>query len=960
MAAARASITETRWAELSPLLDAVLDVPPAQREGWIDAHCRDAELAQALRRLATDAEREGLIDTGSDAIARRLLHDDAGGVAAGDAPATDTDAAAFPSWIGRRVGAWRIESLLGEGGMASVFLARRDDGGFEQAVALKVLRHGLLDPYEQQRFLRERKILAQLAHPRIARLIDGGVTPEGVPWFAMEYVPGTAITAFCDARRLPFEARLRLFLDVCDAVTCAHQSLVVHRDLKPSNILVTDAGELRLLDFGIASLSAAADATGSEATRTVAARRRLTPAYAAPEQWQDGPVTTSADVYALGVLLHELVTGRRPALRDDGSLRRPSAQVAGDDAAQAAHRRDVGPARLRRAVAGDLDRILEVALQPLPARRYGSVAALADDVRRHLERRPVRARADSVPYRIGRFVRRHRAGVVASVLLLLSVVAGAAASLHQARLTRAALVHAQAEAERANAVRGFLVQLFADAAPNRTKGREVTAAELLDRGVRGLDDGLAGTPGLRAELQLTLAGIYRELGRYDSADALLAQVSTVDGVDQAALAFERSRVALAAGRYDDADAAIGAALELLPASSGTQLRRAELLAFQAEVLVARDRKDEADAAIREAIDIVRTQLQVEPLVLAHHTAVLGQIAFARGEMEVADAAASEALALRVAQLGELHTDVATVQHDLGVIQLQQGRLDEAQATFEAALATRRQLLGPAHVDLASTLQNLGATLRHKGERETARGYYEEAAHMLQTLFPDGHPALAIAWNSLAVLTQELGQLDEATEWLEKAIAMSRASLGEAHPNVAVMLGNLSSMHRQRGAFDRAEDVQQEALALLKTSVGERHHMFGVGLASLGFIALERGDPALALERFGVAGEVIEQALGREHPDYSAVLTGTSEARLAGGDVPGALADARAAIAILDTALPADHPRTRRTRVTLAEVLAASGDCAAAAALARSEAAAVSPRDRARLENVQARCASSRG
>ena len=942
--ASPASIVETRWAELSPLLDALLDLPPGQREAWIDANSPDPELAAALRKLAADADRESVIDTGSDAIARSLLTDDE----RGSADDVDVDVTAFPAWIGRRLGTWRIESLLGEGGMASVFLARRDDGGYDQSVALKVLRQGVLDPYEQQRFLRERQILARLEHPRIARLIDGGVTPEGVPWFAMEYVPGTEITTYCDQRRLTVDARLRLFLDVCDAVAHAHRALVVHRDLKPSNILVTDAGELRLLDFGIASLAAPEGmAAAGAATVTVAARRRLTPAYAAPEQWQDGPVTTSADVYALGVLLHELLTGQRPNVREDGSVRRASAQwtTTGVAATAAAYRAST-PARLRRHVAGDLDRIIEVALHRDPGRRYASVTAFADDIRRHLDRRPVRARADGATYRLGRFLRRNRAGVLAASLLLASIVTGAAISLRQATLTRQALVQAQAEAERANAVRDFLVGIFAGAAPNQTQGAEVSAAELLDRGARGLDERMADVPSLRAELQLTLAGIYRELGRYDNAEALLAQVSTVDGIDRTALELERARIAFAAGRYEAAERAVAEALDRLPAAELP--RRAELLAFQAEVLVARNRNDEADAAIREAIGIVRTQAQVDPVVLAHHTAVLGQIAFARGEMEVADAAASEALALRIEHLGALHTDVATVQHDLGVIQLQQGRLDEAQATFEAALATRRQLLGPAHVDLASTLQNLGATRRAQGERDTARVHYVEAAQMLETLFPDGHPALGIAYNSLAVLTQEQGRLDEATDWLEKAIGMSRKSLGDGHPSVAVMLGNQASILRLRGLYDRAEAVQREGLALLESSVGKRHHLYGVALVNLGFIALDGGNASLGLERFNEAGEVIRQALGAEHPDYSAVLTGISEARLASGDTRGALDAALDAAAIVDKALPADHPRTRRTRVTLAEAHLANGDCGAAGGIVALDLPAASGRDRTRL------------
>jgi serine/threonine protein kinase/tetratricopeptide (TPR) repeat protein len=918
-------LIQQRWAELSPLLDVALDIDPVDRERWLIDTCGDIELRDCLRVLLADSDRDSVIDTGSGRIAKALMADDG---------SMDDDAVArLPNLIGRRLGAYRIGRLIGEGGMASVFLGERDDGGFTQQVAVKVLRDGMLDPREQQQFRRERQILARLEHPNIARLIDGGLTPEGVPWFAMEYVEGTSILAHCDARHLDIDVRLALFLQVCDAVAYAHRALVVHRDLKPSNILVADDGALKLLDFGIARLIDPDDTPGEHATVTIASQRRLTPAYAAPEQLRGELVTTSADVYALGVLLHELLTGAKPSRRDDASVKLPSAQAAiaarGEHLAQ--QRGRLSTRQLRNRIAGDLDMILLTALRAEPDRRYTSVTALADDIRRHRQQRPVRARPESLRYRAGRYVRRNRVGVIAAMLVLASVFAGVAATLRQAAQAREAAARAQHEADRAVSVKRFLLGLFEGAAPNQTQGRAVTASELLDRGAHGLRDGMADAPDLRAELQVTLAGIYRELGQYDAALSLVDPAGFPALAGDAGAQAERGRIAYAQGRLDDAEAALRSALETMSAPTNPAIRgaRAERLVLLGEVLAARDRKDEADVVVREAIALDRQDNTVAPLALARDQAVLGQIAFGRGDLDGADRAMRESLVLRIRELGTTHTLVATTQHDLAVIALQQGDVETARTLFAEALSTRRQLLGPMHADIASTLLNLGALNRRLGDRAAAHAHYTEAATMLRTLFPDGHPELGVAYNSLAVLAQEQGDLAGAVDYMDDAVALSRASLGDDHPNIGVMLGNLASILRAQGELDRAETIQREAAELLARAVGVDHHLYGVAINGLGFIELERGDDAGARASFERAAAIIGGALGEAHPDFGAVLTGLSEAQLRLGDDAAALDNARRASRIVADALPDGHPRQRRTRLAYAEVLAATGDCAAA-------------------------------
>lgn len=906
---------DRHWAELSPLLDAALALPAEQREAWLAGQDLAPEPRALLAGLLAAAAADGPLDRGADALAKVLVEP-------AEAAAQDGD------WTGRQLGPWRIGRLIGEGGSASVFLGEREDAGFAQQAAIKVLRHGMLDPLEQQRFARERRILAGLDHPGIARLIDGGITPAGVPWFAMEYVDGEPLTACCDRSRLNVDARLHLFLDVCAAVAHAHRALVVHRDIKPGNILVDRDGRVRLLDFGIARLLGDGDDDEADsATVTVAGQRRLTPAYAAPEQWQGRPVTTAADVYALGVLLHELLAGVRPAGPGEATTRPASQRLAAAaDAAAIAERRSLALASLRRRLAGDLDRIIAMALREEPARRYASVEAMAEDVRNHLARRPVRARPDSPAYRARRFLRRNRVAVVAGLLVLASVVVGVAATLRQAAQARLAAAHAQEQAQRAGAVKEFLVGLFSGAAPDQARGQQVTALALLDRGAARIAEDMAAVPTLRAELQLVLAGIYRELGQYGPAGALLAQARDGPGVDAVQAGLEAGRLALAEGRYDQAADAVEAVLAVLPAAADRVAERIDALLLLAEVEAARDGRERARAHAGEAIALHAGLADADLLQQARAQAVLAQIAFGQGELEAADAAMRLALALRRQGLGELHTLVATSEHDLGVIALQRGQVDEAATLLEAAVATRSQLLGEQHLDTASSLLNLGIAERRRGNRQAAEDLHGRAVAILAALFPEGHPEQVAALNALAVMAQERGDLASAVQRMDEAATIAAAVLGQGHPTVGTLLNNQASLLRQRGELAAAERVQRRALALLLDSVGTDHHLHAVALTGLAFIELELGRAAAAAAGFERAAGIVVATLGEGHPDHAAVLAGRSDAQRALGRHAAALAHARQSVAIADAALPEGHPRRRRSHWSLVEALAAAGDC----------------------------------
>ena len=462
---------------------------------------------------------------------------------------------------GERIGPYRVLRTLGVGGMGEVFLADRADAEFEQQVAIKVVFGSSLARGVQSRLKVERQILAQLDHPNIAHLLDGGSLADGTAYIVMEYVDGVPIDAYCDANHLDIPARLKLFQTICAAVHYAHQNLIVHRDLKPSNILVTEAGVPKLLDFGIAKLLDAGQAGRHTLAVTHADFRLMTPDHASPEQVRGQPITTSSDVYVLGVLLFRLLTGVGPYLIPSMRLADieraicekepplPSHSVGADDSAEAhaiARARGTSTHRLRRILRGDLDNIVDMAMRKEPERRYASAQQMASDIQRYLEGKPVIARRDTLSYRSAKFVRRHwlpvTAGISASFLVLAFATTTYVQSLRvAAERDRAAQQRERAERERARAeeVSSFLVNLFKLSDPEENRGNQVTARELLDSGARRLRAGLTDQPETKAALLSTVGAVYDSLGQYQDALPLLDEALLLGARDGQWIGFRQ-------------------------------------------------------------------------------------------------------------------------------------------------------------------------------------------------------------------------------------------------------------------------------------------------------------------------------------------------------------------------------------------------------------------------------------
>ena len=492
------------------VFEQLLDLGPDERERYLKEDVQEGVLRDRVRALMRADERaQGLLDKEAGEHLADMAIDDVV-----DAP------------LPEKIGQYRIVRRLGEGGMATVYQAERTDADFEQTVALKLISPLRQTEHWQQRFIQERQILASLQHPNIAVLLDGGITDSGQPYFAMEYVSGKPITEYCDANQLDVNARLTLLLSVCDAVSYAHSNLIVHRDIKPSNIMVDDNRQPRLLDFGIAKIL-----SEEETSRTQTSMRALTPDYAAPEQFIGGVVTTAVDVYALGGLLFELLSGSRPFGRVSGSaldiereIRHRGAPTFADSSTdleaaereKIALRRGLSWRRLLRTINGDLEKIALKALRNEPERRYASVDAFATDLRRYLDGLPVQARADTLSYRIRKFASRHPLGLPLGIVAVLGLLATSGLALQQAR-------QAELEAAKANQTRDFVTSLFEFAGPDKSLGEQLTARQLLDLGSTRIDQELADQPQLHAEMLLLLANTYGQLGLYDTAKPLARQ-----------------------------------------------------------------------------------------------------------------------------------------------------------------------------------------------------------------------------------------------------------------------------------------------------------------------------------------------------------------------------------------------------------------------------------------------------
>jgi serine/threonine protein kinase/tetratricopeptide (TPR) repeat protein len=738
---------------------------------------------------------------------------------------------------GLRVGPYAIERELGRGGMGAVYLAARADQAFEKKVAIKVTRGTLGSPEAVERFKRERQILARIEHPNVARLLDGGATDDGLPYIVMEYIEGRPLHAYCDERRLPTAARLRLFLTVCSAVEYAHHKLIVHRDLKPGNILVTADGVPHLLDFGIAKLIDPDAGPGALQATQVA----FTPWYASPEQVLGDPITTATDVYSLGVLLYELLTGHGPyrlstlapldVMRAVVEQEPEAASAAIDRTVRFAsadggpgvrltpvsvsRTREGTPERLRQKLRGDLDAILMTALRKEPDRRYPSVEAFAQDIRSYLEGRPVGARKNNALYRAGKWLTRNRWGVgVGAVVFALAAGAAANAVVQSRRVARAR--------DRAERVSTFLVDLFTVADPGQARGNTVTAREVLDKGADRIREDLAEQPEVRADLMDTMSKVYNGLGLYDrgadlARESLAFRRQAADR-DPQALAHTLNllgNILMDKGELKQAEGVYRESLELYRRLyGGESLEVAKMLNNLSSVIDPQGRSEESDRLLLEALEIKRKRLPPDDPSIATTLANIGVNLYRRGDVAGSEVRLREALAIQREAYGEDHPEVAFTMQQVAVLLDEQGRYPEAEQAYREALAIQRKVLGQEHPDIVSTLTNLADTLSHAGRLDDAEDVYLEALPMSRKLFGPETTDTAHLLVGLGDLERRRGRLGEGEAAAREALAIRETQLGPEHPDAAEARALLGRVLLDGKRYAEAETALLRAAELL--------------------------------------------------------------------------------------------------------------------------------------------------
>ena len=819
--------TPSEWSRIDAILDDVLERDPAERAAVIARACGDDRTLRAHVEalVAADSKASGFLDRPAAEYAADVVR-----AASQDRDAEDVESA------GDLIGPYRVIREIGRGGMGRVFLASRADGQFEQQVALKLVRSGPYGSEILNRFLRERQILARLQHPNIARLLDGGVTSDGRPYFAMEYVDGQPITTYCTTHRLDVPRRLDLFTAVGDAVQYAHQNLVVHRDLKPSNTLVTAEGQVKLLDFGIAKVLHQEDDGPHDHTLTRLGSGPMTPEYASPEQVRGEPVTTATDVYALGALAYELLTGRGPhtltrltaaeveRVITQREVDRPSHAVGrgrhdGEDDGAAARAQRL---KLRRQLKGDLDTILLKALQKDPARRYASAGAFVDDIRRYQRGLPIAARRDSFGYRTGKFVRRNAIGVAATALVAASLVAGLIGTAWQARV-------ASREAAKAREVSRFLSSLFEVADPARANADDITARELLDRGAARIESELSAQPEVQAEMMFLLGGISRKLNQYDRAQALLDRALTLrgglsgrPGDAVADVTGELARLAHDRGRPDEAERLHRDALAMRRAAHGAgHPSVAASMRDLAAVLNSRGKYDEAERLLRDALRLHQSLYGPEHEEIASDLEELQSTLRGRGDPGAAVVAARRCLDMRLKILGSDHLDTATAMNNLAVLLYDKWELAEAERLYRQVLAFDRRRLGDLHSNTATVMNNLAFVLRDQGQYDEAERLYRSALDLDKRLFGAEHPYVATVMSNLATTLFRKGDLDQAERLYRGSLEMFTRVYGDSHWRVGAVAGGLATVLSAKGD-DGAEAMYRDALTRLERALPARH------------------------------------------------------------------------------------------------------------------------------------------
>jgi serine/threonine protein kinase/Tfp pilus assembly protein PilF len=761
-----------RWFEVKEVFNAALDLPPDARRSFVEENCAGDRLLreEVLALLESSSEAESFIEAPALTRVAHLVTEEKPG-----------------SYIGRQIGSYKIEREIGKGGMGAVYLAARADDEFDKKVAIKLIKRGFDTDEIISRFRHERQILAALEHPHITRLIDGGTTPDGLPYLVMDYVEGLPLTKFCAAHRVSLDERLDIFLKICSAVTYAHQNLIIHRDLKPSNIMVCEDGTPKLLDFGIAKLTAPESASTLATAQTTF--RVMTPEYASPEQVSGQTVTTASDIYSLGVVLYELLTGQRPfrlktnnaeeisriitdtapTRPSEASLRKREGEKGRKGEREFSEQKANSPSPLLpfspSQLKGDLDNIILMAMRKEPERRYSSVEQFAEDIRRYLGGLPVIAREDSFAYRAEKFVKRNKAGVAAGMGIALSLVGGLIASSRQARIARRQRDRAVRETEKAERINQFLQKMLSSADP-REQGKDVKVIEVLGEAAKAIESDFTDQPEITADLHTTIGRTYLNLGLLETAETHL----------------------------------------------------------------------------EKALEIRRRFFPHRSAEVAQSFNNFGKLLQMKGDLNAAEPLYAEALeTFRRLRMNE---ETAAVLGNFGYLLALKGRNRAAVAAHTEELEIRRALFGENHPEVAKTLGALATVFGMMGERRKNESLHRQALAILQNFYHEGHPDVILEMTRLASALIWRDK-SEAEQLFRRSLALRRKHLGENHPDVAWTLYDLAFLNAERGDYAESERLARKVLAMRGTGLTDEHPVTGSAFLILGRSLLAQNKPVEA-------------------------------------------------------------------------------------------------------------------
>jgi tetratricopeptide (TPR) repeat protein len=876
-----------RWRRISSAFDRLCEVPADERAALLDHCCGDdSELRREVISLLEADAAGNALDEHLPQLRISVAADWA------------RDSEAPPA--GANIGSWRILRELGRGGMGVVMLAERLDGQFEQRVALKLVKRGMDSEAVLARFLRERQILARLSHPNIARLLDGGLSSDGRPYFVMEYVEGAPLAQYCATHSLGLRARLECVLQICAALQFAHRQLVVHLDIKPSNVIVNEVGEAKLLDFGIARLLGDSPNALSMHTRTQA-QRPLTAGYASPEQLLGEPISTATDVHGIGCLLYELLTGHRANGDATSAEEAREALAHGEPLApsKAAGAAGAVPGISPRRLRGDLDTIVLKALKREPERRYPTVEALAEDLRRCLDEHPIAARRDTLFYRTGKFVTRNPAGVALAVLALVALLGTTLFAFSQASSARA-------EALRAQAVTQYLVDIFRVADPKGTPGGvKLSAREVLDTGAMKMQAELAQQPQLEASFSVVLAKIYAGLGENDRTITLLQRALLLrQGNQRGEVSHADTLALLARAQYEKGDYlsaarnSEAARIEHRAEGKPDSAMIAQDLALQGEIARRLGEFARGEGLLNQALTMSRAVLPAPDSQIAEQLNQLAALYGDMGQLEKATALTEQSLSMFRTLHGENHLDVAENLVNLGVFRMQTGHIAQALPAFDEAIDIYQRLLPNDHPLHALALANEARAFDRLKRYREADLLYREALAMQTHVLGGQHPDLATTLNNLAVLRMHVDDFSGSAEYSREALAIWAAQGKPDHPFALISKAHLAAALRESGDLVQAERITREVLDARRRQLGENNRAVANSLDDLGIVLRLSGHPDQA---------VVEQQLAQKMrgglsdvPSTEAAVARVQYAlsESAAGDAQDALVEVDAGIAAL--------------------------------------------------------------